>query len=69
LNKNGIGDGDEDVAVDDEGDDALFSYDPGNNLDDASSCPSLRSLLGRCSCAFGRSGSWISDPSMGGESI
>ena len=55
--------------VDDEGDDALSSDDPGSNLDDAPSCSSLRSLLGRCSGVSGRTGGWISDPSAGDESI
>ena len=55
--------------VDDEGDDALSFDDPGCNLDDTSSCSSLRSLLGWCSGVSGRTGAWISYLSTGGESI
>jgi hypothetical protein len=64
--RDGDGDG---AAVDDEVDDVLSSYDPGSNLDVASSCSSLRSLLEWCSGGFGSSRFWISDPSTGIESI
>ena len=64
--RDGDGDG---AAVDDEGGDALSSYDPGSNLDDALSCSSLRSLLGWCSGVSGGWGYRILDPSTRGESI
>jgi hypothetical protein len=51
LKDNGIGDSDGDAAVDDDGNDALFSDDPRSNPDDVFSKVSSLDLT-RCFCVF-----------------
>ena len=68
--RDGNGDGDEDAAVDDDGDDALASNDPCSSKDDAlCKFPLQTSFGGEVSTSCGVSECRISDPSSRGETI
>ena len=70
MKENGIGDGDGDEVVDDEGADALSSNDPLSSPDDIfSKVPLLDLGQGRCFSVLRSCVSQISVPSVGDESI